>query len=778
MIQIKDKKFIIHQKPTFLYGGELHYFRVPKSEWKDRLNKMKEAGLNMVSTYIPWQIHEKTEGDIDLNGRLWPENDLASFMALVKDSGMLCLVRPGPYIMSELTTDGIPLWLIENYPEALAQTQGGSSHHTRIFSYMHPIYLDRVKKWYKAVFEILTPYQIKQGGPIIMMQLDNEVGMFQWIVNQGDYSQLTLSYFIDYIQQKYVTIAAANAQLHTEMTQWEDLLPLIKKLDHAYALSLHHEYGLFNRQFFKRYLAVLNDMALDFGMDVPIVVNVHGFDQHDYAKRGLRYPIGLSQLKDTMEISGSILAGDYYIGNLVMDNFTDIIMADALTASLQNPNQPLFSAEFQGGFQTDHPILQPTSIDLNSRLCIADGMNGINYYMFVGGFNWHDSGLFGKIHDWQAPIDMNGKLRPSYHAIKNLGLSIRALGEDFLNSKIHVDVTIGWDPDIYMTEYWVSATKGMQDKLSQVRETGLFGLGRQLSLNNITYDALDLTSQPLDPKRTKTLIIVACPWMNPSLQQKLADYVQQGGNLILVNEVPAFDFYGKPCNILSHALGLKLKSVQHWGFASYDRWDSINFIAMHVYDHQEGFFESTLTKETAAFIKPIGKGQVLMIGILMDHERLFKADLWASLLSKLDVVSKFDTDDRVYLSERRSEKSVYLSALNLDEIRKTLTITRLGKLLFDGHPLILQSRQGVILPLDLELANGVILEYSTAELCENSGNHLRFTVTAKDSWIKFRNVTALSVSHPHELIKTEHTITVHLTQQDEQIVDITLGESQ
>jgi len=772
MIEIKDRKFIIQQTPTFLFGGELHYFRVPKDQWQDRLDKMKEAGLNLVSFYIPWQIHEKTEGDIDLTGRLWPENDLKTFIQMVSDSGMQCLVRPGPYVMSELTTDGIPSWLIHDYPEALAMTQQGKPHHTRIFSYMHPTYLEKVKRWYKAVFEILSPFQTDLGGPIVMMQLDNEVGMFQWIVNQGDYSALTLSYFIEFIKTKYLTIEKANLKLHTSLKSWDDLLPLIKELDHAYALSLHHEYGLFNRVFFTRYLSTLKTIANDLGFKVPLVVNVHGFDQHDYAKRGLRYPIGLSQLKDTMSIPGSILAGDYYIGNLVMDNYTDVIMADALTASLQNPQQPLFSAEFQGGFQTDHPILQPTTIDLNSRLCIADGMNGINYYMFVGGYNWHDSGLFGKIHDWQAPIDINGKLRPSYHTIKALGQTIRALGEDFLDSKIRVDVTIGWDPDIYMTEYWVKATKAMQDRLSHIREVGLFGLGRNLSLNNITYDALDLSSQPLEPKTHPTLIVVGTPWMNGPVQQKLADYVHQGGKLALINEVPTQDYYGSPCTILSEALGLTLSSVEHWGFASYDSYDSINFSELHIYEHDKGFFESHKTKATAGFLKTVGKGKVLMLGILMDHERLFKADIWASLVSKLDIRSKFVADDRVTLIERRSEKTVYLSALNLDEIRKTLSIQRNGKPLFEGHPLILQARQGLLLPLNKHIDHGVILDYSTAELINSGPAELGFSVTAKDAWIRFSQVSSLHVSHPHELFQDGHAITVHLHNQDEQVITI------
>ncbi len=772
MIKIADKKFIIDQKPTFLYGGELHYFRVAKNEWEDRLNKMKAAGLNMVSTYIPWQIHEAKEGDIDFVGKNWPENDLQSFIELVKKSGMLCLVRPGPYVMSELTTDGIPSWLINNYPEALAMTQEGKPHHTRIFSYMHPTYLEKVKRWYKAVFEILAPYQINLGGPIVMMQLDNEVGMFQWIVNQGDYSDLTLSYFLNFLQEKYSSLEEASRILCTPLKKWEDVLPLIKHLDGANALPLHHEYGLFNRQFFKRYLSTLKDMASMYEMNVPLIVNVHGFDQVDYAKRGLRYPIGLSQLKDTMEIKGAIMAGDYYIGNLVMDNFTDIIMADALTASLQNPDQPLFSAEFQCGFQTEHPILQPTSIDLNSRLCIADGMNGINYYMFVGGFNWHDSGLFGKNHDWQAPIDIKGHLRPSYHVIKALGKSINALGEGFLESKLDRDVTLGFDPDVYMTEYWVSATKAMKDRLTTLREVGLFGLGRSLSLNNIIYDALDLTKATLSVQ-TKTLIVMGMPWMNASVQQKLADYVHQGGTLVLLNEVPTMDYYGQKCSILSEALGLKLKSIEHWTFCEYEAWDSINVSELHIYEHNKGFFQSSKTKETACFLKSVGKGQVLMLGVLMDNERLFKEDIWASLLDKANIHSKYKVNDRVYLSERRSPQTTYLSALNLDEYRKVLTIKRLGKLMFDGHPLILQSRQGVILPLGLVINSKVILEYSTAELIENNTTSLTFSITAKEAWIKFSGINKLTVSHPHTLIKDSDSLVVHLVNQDEQ--QITIG---
>lgn len=775
MIEIKHNTFILNDHETFLFGGELHYFRVPKAQWTDRLAAMKAAGLNLVSTYIPWQLHEPVEGQIDLHGTSTDHLDLAGFMEAVKASGMLALVRPGPYVMSELTTDGIPGWLIHDYPQALALTQSGHAHHTKIFSYLHPIFVEKVKTWYKAVFDILEPLQIQHGGPIVMMQLDNEVGMFQWIVNQGDYSEVTLSHFVDFLQERYQTLDKANAALNTTLHHWDDVMGLVKDLKAPYALPLHHEYGLFNRQFFTCYLNTLRDMALENGMQVPIVVNVHGFDQHDYAKRGLRYPIGLSQLKDTMAIPGAIMAGDYYIGNLVMDNYTDVIMADALTRSVQNPDQPLFSAEFQGGFQVDVPILQPTSIDLNARLCIADGMNGINYYMFVGGTNWHRSGLFGSNHDWQAPISRDGALRPSYHAIARLGKTLKALGTSLVRSTLQTDVTIGWDPDVYMTEYWVKATRSMHDRLTYLRETALFGLGRTLALNHLSYRAEDLTNLDTDLSIHPNLIVVGMTWMNACVQQRLVDYVLQGGHLVLINEVPTLDFYGNPCTILRDALGLVQTGIEYGSQVSFDTIDGINTSELHFYAHEHGWITSERTGNTAAFTKPVGQGRLSMIGVLMHNERLFKEALWGHWLARIGIVAPWTTNDRVHLSERRDGSTRYLSALNLDEYRKTLTLTQDGQALFDGYPLILQSRQGMILPMNYPLNDRITLVYSTVELIDHQVHSLTVDVTAKTAVIRLSGIQSVRVSHPASILSTSDGVLITLTNQDEQSVTITFG---
>src|SRR5690606_41035273 len=123
-----------------------------------------------------------------------------------------------------------------------------------------------------------------------------------------------------------------------------------------------------------------------------------------------------------------------------------ILLANAFTKSIQPKGQPLYSAEFQSGFQIEIPRLQPTTLDIKSRLCIGDGMNAINYYMFVGGENPDHLGIFGRRHDWQAPIGMHGEMRPHFNVAKRLIQTIRAYGDALLEAKPKVALHLGCDP--------------------------------------------------------------------------------------------------------------------------------------------------------------------------------------------------------------------------------------------------------------------------------------------------------------------------------------------
>ena len=155
-INFDGKGFIIHGKRTFIVSGELQYPRTPRAEWRDRLLRIKRAGYNTVQTYAFWNFHEPREGQFDFSG----DKDLNAFLKTVQSLGMYAIVRAGPYINAEWDTGGLPVWL-RFKPGLLPMTD-------------NPQFYAAVTPYWNKLFPILAANQITKGGPIIMVQLENE----------------------------------------------------------------------------------------------------------------------------------------------------------------------------------------------------------------------------------------------------------------------------------------------------------------------------------------------------------------------------------------------------------------------------------------------------------------------------------------------------------------------------------------------------------------------------------------------------------------------------
>ena len=156
VINIDGKGFIIHGKRTYIVAGEVQYPRIPRALWRDRLLRIKRAGYNTIQTYVYWNYHEPREGQFDFSG----EKDLNAFLKTVQSLGMYAIVRPGPYVNAEWDTGGLPVWL-RFKPGLLPLTD-------------NPQFYAAVTPYWNKVFPIIVKNQITQGGPVIMVQLDNE----------------------------------------------------------------------------------------------------------------------------------------------------------------------------------------------------------------------------------------------------------------------------------------------------------------------------------------------------------------------------------------------------------------------------------------------------------------------------------------------------------------------------------------------------------------------------------------------------------------------------
>ena len=734
MFNYEQETFKINGEETFIWGGEFHYFRVPKTEWYDRLKKIKDSGFNLVSTYIPWIWHEYRRGHIDLNGHSCPERDLKYFLDIVKDIGLWLLVRPGPYVMSELVNSGIPEWLIADYPEIRAIKEDGNYHQSMgLVSYLHPTYLDFVKGWYKKVFTLLKDYEQVNGGPIVMIQYDNEVGMYHWVTSQGDYSKVTLDHFKKYIISHFDSECFDESL--NRYASFDAYIEAYRKnqVSREASFAISHQYKLFFRVYIRTYLEKLIEIASHYGARSMPVINVHGFSSVDYGKRGNLYPIGLSQLYETAKIKDVIIAGDYYVGNIVSENFFDVVLANAFTRAIQPKNQPLFSAEFQGGFQNGVPRLQPTTHDLKTRLTISNGMNAINYYMFVGGENYEEIGLISRRHDWQSAIGTDGTLRRHYHIIKHIVSVTKAYDKAFVKAKLNTQTTLAFDPDYYMTEFKNDFNRNQANTLQHMRQSYLYnGIGKSLVMNNISFDAVDMIGDTPHPKEHPTLIAFSTEWMREDAQQKLVEYMKHGGKLFIFPELPTKDLSDRPCTILKDYIDVEIEQKVYGKRVNINGHDSVNCHSAQIYKVDHGFATLDLDHEKiTGFKKSVDQGVVYVFGMAIKSDWDYIDQITNEVFKEMGINSSGVADEWLHVAIRSGEDGNFIFINNFEEFDKASRMTFLNQDMFDGFIFKLPMRKGLILPYNWKVKNDFTILYSTSEITQKEVLDDRIVMTFK-----------------------------------------------
>lgn len=174
--EYKDN-FYLDGKPFQIISGAIHYFRVVPQYWQDRLEKCKAMGCNTVETYIPWNMHEPEKGKFRFEGML----DIERFIRLAWELGLYVIIRPSPYICAEWEFGGLPAWLLREEGMRLRIS--------------YPPFLRHVEEYYKVLLPKLASLQIDEGGPVILMQVENEYGYY---ANDKKYMESIRQMMLDY----------------------------------------------------------------------------------------------------------------------------------------------------------------------------------------------------------------------------------------------------------------------------------------------------------------------------------------------------------------------------------------------------------------------------------------------------------------------------------------------------------------------------------------------------------------------------------------------------
>lgn len=798
MIEIKNKQIIIDGKPQIIMAGEIHYFRLHKDDWQDRINKLKKAGYNTVSSYVPWLCHEYVEGEVDLTGRTHPELDLAGFIDMCKDNGLNFFLRPGPFIMAEMKNEGLPYWVYEKYPEIIPVGWDGNPATTKTVDYLAPNFLKAARSWYKALAKIVVPRLHTNGGNIIGIQLDNEIGMLSWVSNTPDLTENVLADFSAYLKNNY-DYEPLRTRYPFNLEDAEVRKSAIRSPKEEYAAELLHDLGYYMRNRFARFVAELRSYAEEFGIkDIPFVINIHGTG----GGRGFTFPIGISQLYETYtQAPGYISGSDIYFGDLDMNCFQDLYIINGFMDSVHTKDQPLTSVEFNCGDSDFGEMYSgrndPSATDFKARMCIAQGNRMLNYYLFTGGINYrfednlHDGNdriaFTGERHGFAAPINPEGDYNYTFPRMaRGIRATMAVKDKVSVMNEEYDDVAFAFIPDYYMTEFHYPKSEKMKEIIRNIEANRTSSawevMGRAMLLAGYRFTAIDLQHKSVKEWVSKVIALPSARYMASYIQMKLVDYLNAGGSILLYGEVPQYDMEGNPCTILADTLGVKeigvLKESQFYYQSVYvdeKSWAAprpeVRSGYAQVFDigNAEPIMRVYGTDEVCSFDTKAGSGRAIVFA----HPYRCDIDLIKTSLEKLgaplSLCHNYKNHGIFMTSTANDAGERFIHILNLDGFDKEFYVYDKGEKLFNGRKLLLQNKDGVMLPINVTY-NNVTIVYATAEIMDVKENSIEFRLTQKQDVIALNTTRQVLPSEDYE-IKTEGITTLVISKNHAKVDD-------
>jgi len=664
IFKAKDDSFYLDDQKVFLNSGEIHYFRIKYDLWDTHLLAAREAGLTTVSTYVPWAWHEPVEGFFDFEGKTKPERNLKEWLNKCKEYGLNAILKPGPFILAEFRGAGLPDWFLEKHGDSVRmRNSGGEKVMSDGVNLFHPIFLNNVEIWYDNVMPFIKGFQSPQGGPVIMMQLCNEIGVFSWLAHQADYGEGVRERFIAFTRGKFQSIDEVNRLWETDYPNFDALeLPPDGRLPYQSRgdRSRDYHWHCFWREYYGDYLKMLDKMVRDRGITVPLYHNLPGW----IYGHGFDFPLNITMYQELYGNKSEILFGIDHIPEFVsFRNMHDDGIINAITRAMQGP-KPLFAAEFQSGSREYHVIPNPREMELFYKASIINGLTGWNYYMFSQGRNPARKGYSGDTFYWFTPVTAEGKYTNAFGLVKKMSHLVGSLEKIIVNSKRRADVGVLFDPPYYATELErpEEGASNLQFVPAAIRRSAYFdGLLRALQVLNVDFDMVDLTQTNVDELiKYRQVWLFSTDEMDVNHQQTAVDYAKAGGRLAIFPYLPDREMSQKPCSIIRDELGIAPLGVEIIDSPLIDilKLKDVKCANPQVVYSHEQFAEGeviacTLQGSVCGFTKPMGKGKVLHLGTWLGFDTERHKEVYQSLLDKLGGVTRHATSDNEFLSVKQ-----------------------------------------------------------------------------------------------------------------------------
>lgn len=672
-MEYKNKKFYENSQEVFLISGEFPYFRVPRNDWERRLKIFKEHGGNNIATYVPWIIYEPEEGHIDFS--YCDQINLSDFLTLAQSMNISVTLRPGPYQYSELRNGGLPDWLLKNYPEIMATDINGKNIALRAVSYLHPVFLEKTRKYYKAFADEIKPFL---NRPVRMIQVDNEcMGVHLW-KGSPDCNRQTMGFgedngrYTNFLKKKFADIRELNKTYGTNVKDFKDFTPVTfpRKTD-KFQCRQAEDYAEFYHETVGEFLLTLKQWLNEYGINLPIC---HNSANPNMTSR-------FSKIVDKM--GDDFLFGVDHYYNLdrtwpqnspsPQTAIRDFVSLERLRLMGMQPAV----LEMQAGSPSDIPPMLYEDLLAWYRMNIAFGMRGVNFYIFTGGPNFNNTGITTDIYDYNSFIHADGTLNSTFNAFSETC--------DFLNKNTallnsnraySVKVAIN-DNETYIGKYDYNGVCVPQNKIQKFLEGGILPalFASKYSPKLCKLDSVPDTDVPL--------IVPSSSVMPKTEQENLLQFVSNGGKLILAGAVPEYDENYDECTVLKDKLfnGIDFKK------AYTKPTQPVTPDKTRLYNTDVVQKAENLTADCKVILSDsdeiygFKKGNVVFLGILGILKTFAQAQLFEKLLTSLDTKPTVYCSNRSLITsllENKNTGKKSLFVMNLYSGKQTTDITVYG----------------------------------------------------------------------------------------------------
>jgi hypothetical protein len=486
--------------PFFIHSAAFHYYRIPRDQWSYLLDRYRDLGINTIDIYIPWNWHEPREGEFDFDGHTNPRRDLRILLQMIAAKGFKLIVRPGPQILNEWKNGGYPDWLLRR-----------------------PEYKMDSADILEGRYPPLSGLNTRDAEAAAQAWLDNPVHM---------------KYAGAWLEAVAHELAPYSAEVADAMPPGSRPASgplLFVQLEDDMAIGRENYAG----PAFWRYMESLRAMLRDGGLRVPAYINPTDM-RLSAAGEGLADPIGAM--------------GQWYLAPRKADGAGQRLLDDEDASEIEfyseelktQPNFPPVMIEYQAGWYSpgddDRPVdSPPENTLLSSRLLIAHGVHGFNYFplqdtIAPAGYSvpWAN-----RFYRWDAPFDVNGSDQPRASVVRRDGDFLKTWGPWLAAAHKRADFGIVYPLGAFPQE------KLAPSEIKQVSENVL-RLEMLGQLAHLSSELLDPEFQPVDQFLRDPVILLpvfdpAKPefQMSEKSERALADYVQRGGTLVVFPVLPA-----------------------------------------------------------------------------------------------------------------------------------------------------------------------------------------------------------------------------------------------